>query len=568
MAAGIRASTAPALPAPTTRRVVVPALARVWAALLAPALAYFAGFCLLTYPLIRSFRLALFADEGDGLQNYWNLWWVDTALTRLHQTPWFTPLLHYPGGVSLVGQTLNPFNGLVGVGLLRWLSLAETYNVIVICSFVIGGLTTFWLARACGGAWWSSLIAGGIFTFANYHFAHAQGHLQLVSLEWLPLFLLGWLRLLERPILWRALAAAVVLLLVQLCDYYYYFYCVLAGALFLGWELWRARDWRAWLGQRSRLVALGVFGLAALVLTGPLPTALYLLNRRDPLSGEHVPAEYSLDLLALIIPGGHWRFASLTKRYWSHLPGNIHESSVYLGVGVVALLIAIWRRRHALVGTTIRAWYLLLAVFALLALGPTLRIAGQVVPYTNGATPYALLERILPPLRLSGMPVRMVVMVNLGAALICALGLPLLWQGGMWRRVLVVALLALMVVEFLPAPLPETHLALPAYYAVLQQRPDHLAVIDLATDQYHALAYQTMHGRPLASGYVSRLPASVAARDQTVAGLVRAARYDVLYEQDHFGYLIVPTTEPQPCAAVIYRDQAATVYDLAGCTGR
>jgi hypothetical protein len=235
---------------------------------------------------------------------------------------------------------------------------------------------------------------------------------------------------------------------------------------------------------------------------------------------------------------------------------------------MLILLIATWRLRRALGGAALSYWYGTLVVFILLALGPALVIGDAELHFTHGLTPYGLLERIFPPLRLSGMPIRMVVMVNLCAAVICALGLPLLWRGGARRRVLVVALLALMVVEFLPAPLPETHLALPAYYAVLQQRPDHFAVIDLATDQYHALAYQTMHGRPLASGYVSRLPASVETHDQTVAGLVRAARYDVLYEQDHFGYLIAPTDDPQPCAAVIYRDQVATVYDLAGCASR
>src|SRR5689334_13458761 len=89
--------------APAIRRVLTPALTRAWVMLIAPTLAYFAGFCLLTYPLIWSFRSALFADEYDGLQNYWNLWWVDTAITRLHQSPWFTPFLHHPYGVSLLG---------------------------------------------------------------------------------------------------------------------------------------------------------------------------------------------------------------------------------------------------------------------------------------------------------------------------------------------------------------------------------------------------------------------------------------------------------------------------------
>ncbi|HET8627490.1 MAG TPA: hypothetical protein VFL91_08725, partial [Thermomicrobiales bacterium] len=304
---------------------------------LLPVLVYFAGFCLLTYPLIRAFPRAFFADAGDGLQNVWNIWWVDLALTRLHASPWWTPLLHYPGGVSLVGQTLNPFDGFVGVALLPWLSLVETYNAIVVFSFVMGGVTAFWLARALGGAHWSSLVGGALFTFANYHFAHAQGHLQLVALEWLPLFLLCWRRLLVAPGAWRALAAAGALLLVQLCDYYYFFYCVLAGALLLAWHWWHTGRGRRYL-DRARLAALGVFAVAAAALTGPLPVALLLLDRRDPLGGEHPAATFSLDLLAPIIPGGHWRFAPLTADYWSRLPGNIHESSVAVGVSVLLLL--------------------------------------------------------------------------------------------------------------------------------------------------------------------------------------------------------------------------------------
>ena len=60
MTAGTR-NRGVALPAsaPAIRKVLAPALTRVWVMLIAPSLAYFAGFCLLTYPLIWSFRSAL-----------------------------------------------------------------------------------------------------------------------------------------------------------------------------------------------------------------------------------------------------------------------------------------------------------------------------------------------------------------------------------------------------------------------------------------------------------------------------------------------------------------------------
>ncbi|HEX5501538.1 MAG TPA: hypothetical protein VFW96_02880, partial [Thermomicrobiales bacterium] len=416
--------------------------------------------------------------------------------------------------------------------------------------------------------YWSSLVGGALFTFANYHFAHAQGHLQLVALEWLPLFLLCWQRLLVAPGMWRALAAAGALLLVQLCDYYYFFYCVLAGGLLLAWHWWHTGRGRHYL-DRARLAALAVFAVAAAALTGPLPAALFLLNRRDPLGGEHPAAAFSLDLLAPAIPGGHWRFASLTAGYWSRLPGNIHESSVQVGVSVLLLLALIWARRRDVAAPTLHYWYLVGAAFGLLALGPVLHVAGRAVPATDGLMPYALLARAFPPLRLAGMPVRMVVLVQLGAAMICALGLPALWRAGPRWRALTALLLALAVVEYLPAPLPESHPAPPPYLAVLQARPDHLAVLDTATDQYRALYYQTLHGRPLAFGYVSRLPASVAARDAALMDLVRARRYDALARAG-FGYLILPPADAAgapPCAAPLYRDAATTVYAVAACAG-
>src|SRR4030042_6248184 len=113
-------------------------LSRLW---IFPILLYLIMFCILTYPLIFKFPTHFFADTGDGLQNVWNIWWVNKAVTQLHQSPWYTTYLHYPHGTSLLGHTLNPFTGFLGIFLLKFLSLIETHNVIVLFSFVIGGVT-------------------------------------------------------------------------------------------------------------------------------------------------------------------------------------------------------------------------------------------------------------------------------------------------------------------------------------------------------------------------------------------------------------------------------------------
>ena len=143
-----------------------------------------------------------------------------------------------------------------------------------------------------------------------------------------------------------AAGAALALLLTLLCDYYYFTYAVLIAAVAVLWHSVQARDWRWWArrGSRGPLALCGALGL---ILCGPLVGALALLSASGSLTGVHEAEDFSLDLLAIVVPGGHWRFASLTASYWTRLPGNIHESSVGIGIGaIVAAGYALARRRE------------------------------------------------------------------------------------------------------------------------------------------------------------------------------------------------------------------------------
>ena len=387
----------------------------------APLAFYLLAFCLLTYPLILSFPSHFFADAGDGLQNVWNLWWVRKAIVELHTTPWFTTFLHHPSGVSLLGHTLNPFNGFLGLLLQPFLSLIATHNVIVVFSFVVAGLTAFRLALYVTGSYWGSIVAGYVFTFSEYHFAHAEGHLQLVALEWIPLFILCWLRLVLEPGPGRASPHPWLCCSSRSATTTTCFYCVLAGAIIGAWHVWGVRgalvDYmrRAWR-------PMAVFGGATLATSGVLLASLLRLNAADPLGGEHQAIAFSLDALALFIPGGHWRFATLTKSYFDRLPGNIHESSVHLGLAAVLLSIYVWAQRARLRPRhpSLYLWFGLMLFFAVMALGPVLHVGGPAI--YDGPMPYSALEAVFPSLRLSGVPVRMVVMVTLAASVIVAIG--------------------------------------------------------------------------------------------------------------------------------------------------
>jgi hypothetical protein len=531
--------------------------------LLFPCLAYGTSFILLTYPLIRSFSMGFFCESGDGLQNEWNLWWVRKAIVELHASPWHTTWLHAPGGVTLIGHTLNPINGLIGIPLSLLLSPTQVYNTIVIACFVLSGLKAYWLAlhlidselvsaisrRA------AALLGGFAFTFTGFHFAHAQGHMQLISTEFIPLFLLLWLKLLEdlQPI--TGLAAGLALGLVALCDLNFVFYCALAGAVSLC--LWFARLVR--LAQekgRRVLVAAGCFIFAAASICGPLVMGLLIANRRDPMYGAHEADAFSADLFAPFVPGAAQALGRFTRGYWSTLTGGANEQSIYLGTTVVILAAigAIQDRRAR--------WWIALAVTCyVLSLGPMLHVGGAAL--TGPIMPFALLSRLIPPLQLSGCPVRISVMFALAASMLAAMGAAwLLRQPGRWPIALLIVCAVSMPIELWPSPLPVTPNSVPPWTVALRRLPIPGAVISTEGEFGVALYYQTLFDRPMAYGYISRVPMSVDAEDRRIAALGRSGDFAALRAMG-FAYAITPAGRRLATLPLVHSDRDVNIWQIA-----
>lgn len=548
----------PRAPSPDPGAAPGPDPARVWRDAVAPLLLYAVAFLVLTWPAAASFGTAFFCDEGDGLQNVWNLWWTRKAVLELHRLPWWTSFLHHPWGTTLLGHTLNAFNGLLGIPLSALLTPVQVHNVIVVFSFAVGGWGAFLLAREEGVSWPAGLVAGLAFTFTGYHFAHAEGHLQLVSLEWLPFFALAWLRLVRAPSHRRALIAAGALGLVVLCDYYYFAYCVLLGVLVAGWELLRRRD-PGLLWRRPHLRPVLTFLVASACTSGVLVGALLHRSAVDPfVVGAHDPAEFSTDLLAPFVPGGHSAWHGLTSWYWGGLRGNIHESSVYLGLTVLALAVAGAARRRTSTG---RLWLGVAVVFFVLSLGPALQWRGAEV---SGAwMPYRWLETAIPALRLSGCPVRMMVVVALAVSQLAGYGFARLVSGGALRRLSGALVACALLVDLRPRALTLSRPVVPGWALVLRARPGTGGLLDLSgTSEPMALYLQTLHEKPIAFGYVSREARSVVRNRLVISRLVEERRLDVLRDGYGFRYLVTDGTEPRQ-RGMLFESERARLYDLA-----
>lgn len=489
----------------------------------APALPALLGYLALTvamtYPLVLRFSSAIPGDSFDGWQNYWNLWWVKTALVDRITWPWFTDLLYHPTGVSLLFHTLNAFNGITFLPVQLAFGLLPEYNAVVVFSFAAGGLGGYLLARQVLGANSNRLaafLAGAVFTFSPYHFAHLLGHMQLIALAWLPFYALYVLRTLRaaegaggRRIAREAILAALFLILVALCDWYYAFYCFLFTAVAAVW--FSFRNLRA-----ARVGALGP-GLIALVAVG-ITVAAALNPLLVPMVREARQASYmvpdaaqsrqlSADLLAFVTPQGfHPVWGEWARAQSERFSSTISEYTVFAGFTVLGLaLVGLFSRwRRGMKGL----WLGVALTFLVLSLGPVLHIGGQAARWPGDAEialPYAAIAR-LPFVNIMRSISRLDVIVMLALGVLAAGGLNSLMRDRAGGAFIGAVSLALALFEFLPAPYPMSPPDTPSWYRTLAGDSRSGAVLNLPAnwDRPGYLLYQTEHGKAVTVAYISR----------------------------------------------------------------
>jgi hypothetical protein len=184
----------------------------------------------------------------------------------------------------------------------------------------------------------------------------------------------------------------------------------------------------------------------------------------------------------------------------------------WLGLTPLVLLIATrrqwWASAHA------RFWAFVLIVFFVWAMGPYVSVLGI---HTGLHSPQLLL-RYVPIVANARLPGHAIVMVALAIAMLLALAIAgtRLGRSRAWGG----ALLALILIELWPRPLPLLTLDRLPVYEILAAAPPG-AVLEVPVgirDGFGAegrldssvLYFQTIHGRPIVGGYVSRLSPSIA----------------------------------------------------------
>ncbi len=493
----------------------------------------------------------------DRNQNLWNMWWFKRSVFDL-TNPYHTDFLFYPYGTNLYLHTLSPYNLLVGLPLQLLLGLVPAYGLLELLTFPLGGWGAWLLARYVvgdrPGANWGALLAGLVWSFGPYHWVELrQDQINLLSLQWLPFFLLFLFKLeraTTRPTLVRyTLAAAFFYFLTLLVDFYYAIYLLMFAALYWLWQglagLWAGRrgpgsplslsksplplsksplplkEWaRRQAGLTGRMAA--AFGLGLLPF---LPVLLATVRETSSpaytsLQNDGPDQVHSADLLQLFLPPAHQPWWGEGLGLWrglglQGLPDGpvLNNWGAVLGYTALALsLYALWRVRGLLFWAAQGLFWLLIS------LGPTLRIDGR---STGVPLPYRLVAR-LPFVGIGRFPERYMLMAQLSLAILGAFGLArLLAHLPASRRLgpvaassaLGAAVLALFLLEswpgFLPPPLP---VAPPAFIQALNTAPlvpAGRAILELPVTKHSnpdspRMLYQIYHQRPITGGYISR----------------------------------------------------------------
>lgn len=536
-------------------------LFQFWKWFVLPALIYGAIFFITQPHYLTNFSNGFFLDKGDGYQNVWNIWWVEDSIVDNGQSPYFTTMVHWPHGSTLVPQTMNIFNGLIGIILQNVfrLNLIQTVNFVVVFSFVMSGITMLWFIQKLYKKYWVSIIAGALYTFSSFHFAHAVGHLQLVSFEWIPLFLLAFWNLIERVRYRDAIFAAFALFLVLTTDYYYLLWCIFLGAGWLGWCIYKKKI----AVTKHMLRVFSLFAGLCLVLVGPLMYQLWNLSKGDQLLGNHDALAFSLDPITIFLPGGSWNWGELTSSYWEKLP-YIPEVSVYFGLGLLTLLaVAFFYRKRLKAPSWLWFWWGVLFVFGVLAMGPRLTTFGGKT-LDSVPLPYAWLVRVMPSLKISGMPVRWMLVALIAAIVIGSFVLSKINLDKRTGQVLLGVFIVVTVIDLFPFRLPLSVPSKYPYVEFLKVQPRGAVIDDAAPSATEQLYNQTQHEQPMAFGYTTRIPRDVDEKNFHIFAALAEGRLQTICQVYKIRYITLPNSRPLSSTEfpIVYQDDQAIVYDM------
>ena len=466
------------------------------------AFALYAGLTvIMTWPLVVRLGTHIPGLVGDSFVHLWTFEWIKESLLS-GQSPFYTDLLFYPQGTTLI------FHNIAWMNILGWLLLqifvdgAAAYTLVHMGVLAFNGFTMFLLAREVTQSDRASFVAGMVCAFWPFILSH-QDHPNLIFIGWIPLALIYLRRMFANGRIQDGLLVALFLILTGITRLQVLIMAAPLVGLYVLFILLFDKATRTRHIAKMLLMIMVVVGLCLLPLVAPLIASQ--ISRTYPQDLFVDEELYVTDLLGFIVPSRYHPLWGEQAFGWTwQLAGNMSYVP-FLGFTTLVLsvigTVGAWRKA--------RFWTLAALFYAVLALGPYLIVNGRL---TTIPLPYALIEEWL-IVEVIRHPERLNVMLSIPMAILVGLGATVLFSKPrlLAHRNLVTAGLCLLIgLEYIIS-FPTLELSTPEWYAKLAQESGEFAILDIPMHmrfiydkQY--MYYQATHNRPIIEGHVSRPP--------------------------------------------------------------
>lgn len=459
-----------------------------------------AGFAVLT--VVATYPLALQGDTGlpcrvsDCWLFVWDLWWGAQSL-RGGATPFHTAALYHPTGANLVFTSLIlPFSALYAV-FASFVGVTTFYNLLQLFAVWSSAVSAYALSWRLTSSTTAAALTGVIYGFSAYRIHRLHGLPDLTLGLWLPILLLCAIQLIRaRNSTVRVAAIAgmsIVLLLGTLTRP-----ALMIGGLYIACFLMVREIGRGRLPVRQALRWL-IAWAATTALIGA-PYFLQLWQALPVPTPEDLAATHATRTVTLrgLLAAGHQPLLYP----WAASTPSAAGPPVFLGYGLVALLALGLRRR----GEGFGFWLLSGSFFLLMACGTQLSL--DIDFPTTVPLPYEW----LPGIASIRVPRRF---FQVGLLCLAVAG-GIAWSQSTkrWPRARraagAVALMIFLATEQLAGQVKISRPEVSPFYSTLARSERAGALIEIPQhsrrfDKLY-MYYQTVHGRPIHAGHLSRLP--------------------------------------------------------------
>lgn len=468
---------------------------------------------------------------GDGFLPSQNIWWFKKAISTF-QNPFYTDYIFYPNGTSLVFQGSQFSNFLLTLPVSITAGVNAGVNAAYILSFILSGYFAFLLAHELTGNKYASIIAGIVYGFNPFR-VRGVGHLNVVTMQWLPLYLLMLKRASERKDnKWSIMAGAVfgIIILTDQLNTILATFVTVALIPFLFFQHKACNNskhlWQISLRQDSikNIKVLLTIASIAFIVSGWYLFQLIqvMLEQPDALKVgpfEHGGANtFSGDLMGYLLPSpNHLIWGKYTSPY---IPGG--ENILFLGY--IPLLLAVAGSVKFFHKDIVKSITAITFLFWVLSLGTTLHVGGTW--QWNGeyySLPFSFLSGV-PFIGNIRTPCRLHIVTTLGVSLLAAYGITgLLYSKSStvsgiknWK---IYCLAGLILLEFFPAPAKLIDPLIPKIYLEMAKDKEPYTILELPLSRWSSLSkngsgsphimlyFQSIHEKKIFNGFLPRTSA-------------------------------------------------------------